>query len=159
MSTLLLHYVESRSSATDRRRSRRFEVCTQERIDRHCRGDESLFLFCPLNPPKPPPLCFGDAREGTVGDLSSRARRGTTPLAKHSWLLRSAARSATWSTPPGSNIKLSSQTNNANPKMWKYRYLGVCFLLKRNPERIGQSPVLELGRQWSPISLDFNFKV
>ncbi len=29
----------------------------------------------------PPPLCFGDAREGTVGDLSSRARRGTTPLA------------------------------------------------------------------------------
>ena len=21
----------------------------------------------PLNPPKPPPLCFGDAREGTVG--------------------------------------------------------------------------------------------
>ncbi len=32
----------------------------------------------------PPPLCFGDAREATVGDLSSRACRGTTPLAKHS---------------------------------------------------------------------------
>jgi len=42
------------------------------------------FLFFPLNPPMPPPLCFGDAREGTAGDLSSRACRGTTPLAKHS---------------------------------------------------------------------------
>jgi hypothetical protein len=25
-------------------------------------------IFFPLNPPMPPPLCFGDAREGTVGD-------------------------------------------------------------------------------------------
>jgi len=55
---------------------------------------------------------------GTVGDLSSRALRGTTPLAKHLWLLRSATRSAAWSTPPGSNIKLSDQTNHANPKVW-----------------------------------------
>jgi hypothetical protein len=84
-------------------------ACMNAWID-HCRGYD--FLFFPLNPPKPPPLCFGDAREGTVGDLSSRACRGTTPLAKNSWLLRSATRSAAWSTPPGSNIKLSAQNNH-----------------------------------------------
>jgi len=28
----------------------------------------NLYSFFPLNPPMPPPLCFGDAREGTVGD-------------------------------------------------------------------------------------------
>ena len=39
----------------------------------------------------------------------------------------------------------------------EYRYLGVCFLLKRNPERIGQSLVLEFGRPWSPNSLDLKF--
>ncbi len=37
---------------------------------------EVMIFFFPLNPPMPPPLCFGDAREGTVGD--------STPLAKHS---------------------------------------------------------------------------
>ncbi len=58
-------------------------ACLNEWID-HSRCDESIYSFFPLNPRKPPPLCFGGAREGTVGDLSSRARRGTTPLAKHS---------------------------------------------------------------------------
>jgi hypothetical protein len=101
------------------------------------------FLYFPLNPPMSPPLCFGDAREGTVGD--------STRLAKHSWLLRSATRSAAWSTPPGSNIKLSAQTNLANLNMWKYRYLGLYFPLKRNPEQIEQSPSLELGRAWIPL--------
>jgi hypothetical protein len=81
----------------------------------------------------PPSLCFGDAREGTVGDLSSRACRGSTPLAmtqhpvrKHSWPLRSAA------TPPGSNIKLSAQTTHANPIRWKHPYFGLLTPLKRN---------------------------
>ena len=32
--------------------------------------------------------------------------------------------------------------------MWKYLYLGLFFTLKRNPEQIGQSPALELGRIW-----------
>ncbi len=110
---------------------------------------EVMYLFSsPLNPPMPPPLCFGDAREGTVRDLSSRARRGTTPLAKHSWLLRSATRSAAWSTPPGSNIKLSARTNPANQNMWKLPYLEPYIPMKRNPEQNVQSPAMELGCIW-----------
>ncbi len=32
--------------------------------------------------------------------------------------------------------------------MWKYRYLGLLFPLKCNPDRIRQKPALELGRMW-----------
>ncbi len=74
------------------------------------------------------------------------------PLAKHSWLLRSATRSAAWSTPPGSNITLSAQTNRENPNMWKYRYLGLFFPLERNPERIGQSPEVSLRAEQSSLN-------
>ncbi len=40
--------------------------------------------------------------------------------------------------------------------MWKYLYLGLFIPLKRNLERIGQSPALELGRLW--IALRANKK-
>jgi len=51
-----------------------------------------------------------------------------------------STRSAAWSTPPGLNIKLSTQANHANQNMWKLPYLGLFFPLKYNPEQIGQSP-------------------
>jgi hypothetical protein len=49
---------------------------------------------------------------------------------------------------PGLNIKLSVQTDHANQNMWKYRYLGLLFPLKRNPDQVRQKPALELGRMW-----------
>ena len=55
--------MESGSSASGLRGNLRFARLS-EGIDL-CRGDESPF-FPPNVPPKPPPLCFGDAREGTV---------------------------------------------------------------------------------------------
>jgi len=86
-------------------------------------GAESFFPFFPQNPPMPPPLCFGDAREGTVGDLSSRARRGTTPLAK---------RSVEYTT----RIKHQALRSNqhVSSSRGKHLYLGLFFPLKRNPE-------------------------
>ena len=54
-----------------------------------------------------------------MGDLSSRARRGTTPLAEHS--------EHSVEHTPGSNIKLSAQTTRENPSMLKYHYRELFF--------------------------------
>ncbi len=111
---LLLDFLESGNSASGFRRSLRFEVCTQERIDRHCRVDESLFLFSPLTPPMPPPLCFGDAREGTVGDSTPLAKRGAHP--------------------PDQTLSSQLKPTMKIRICGKLFFLGLFFPLKRNPE-------------------------
>jgi hypothetical protein len=70
-----------------------------------------------------------------------------------------STQSAAWSTPPGSNIKLSAQTNYANPDILNYRYLGLFFPLNRRMESrkremctSGSDDGWELKRSFLPLA-------